>query len=188
MVEVLVGPAYSGSENIPWGFLQFFLFWIIFIQRIELGRTHSEQLSTTTLWPPIKPPTPWLSFWSLFAFARLFPLHFLSLLLQFSVSCISQTSGEQQQRNPKTNKKETKRRRRVVWEEDYSFKNKMECMKLGFLVLFLLFSSVHGGLFSGNKLPIISFDEGYSHLFGDNNLMVLRDGKSVHLSLDERTG
>lgn len=64
----------------------------------------------------------------------------------------------------------------------------MECLKLGFLVLFLLFSSVHGGLFSGNKLPIISFDEGYSHLFGDNNLMVLRDGKSVHLSLDERTG
>lgn len=56
------------------------------------------------------------------------------------------------------------------------------------LVIFLLFFSVNGGLFSGNKLPIISFDEGYSHLFGDNNLMVLRDGKSVHLSLDQRTG
>ncbi|CAN6550022.1 unnamed protein product [Malus baccata var. baccata] len=40
---------------------------------------------------------------------------------------------------------------------------------------------------SGN-LPIIPFDEGYTKLFGDDNLMILRDGKSVHLSLDERTG
>ncbi|KAL8137637.1 hypothetical protein V2J09_003638 [Rumex salicifolius] len=38
------------------------------------------------------------------------------------------------------------------------------------------------------NLPIISFDEGYSHLFGDGNMMLLRDGKSVHLNLDERTG
>ncbi|KAH6790362.1 xyloglucan endotransglucosylase/hydrolase 28 [Perilla frutescens var. frutescens] len=41
--------------------------------------------------------------------------------------------------------------------------------------------------FSGN-LPIISFDEGYSHLFGDGNLMVLKDGKSAHITLDDRTG
>ncbi|PSS26818.1 Xyloglucan endotransglucosylase/hydrolase protein [Actinidia chinensis var. chinensis] len=41
---------------------------------------------------------------------------------------------------------------------------------------------------SSRNLPIISFDEGYSQLFGDENLMVLKDGKSVHLSLDERTG
>ncbi|XP_042007687.1 probable xyloglucan endotransglucosylase/hydrolase protein 28 [Salvia splendens] len=41
--------------------------------------------------------------------------------------------------------------------------------------------------FSRN-LPIVPFDEGYSHLFGDTNLMVLRDGKSVHISLDQRTG
>ncbi|XP_057477803.1 probable xyloglucan endotransglucosylase/hydrolase protein 28 [Actinidia eriantha] len=41
---------------------------------------------------------------------------------------------------------------------------------------------------SSRNLPIISFDEGYSQLFGDENLMVLEDGKSVHLSLDERTG
>lgn len=40
----------------------------------------------------------------------------------------------------------------------------------------------------GNNFPIISFDEGYSHLFGDENLMVVKDGKDVHLSLDERTG
>jgi xyloglucan:xyloglucosyl transferase len=41
---------------------------------------------------------------------------------------------------------------------------------------------------SSSKLPIIAFDEGYTHLFGDNNLMVLRDGKSVRLTLNERTG
>jgi xyloglucan:xyloglucosyl transferase len=37
-------------------------------------------------------------------------------------------------------------------------------------------------------LPIISFDEGYTQLFGDDNLVMYRDGKRVHLSLDERTG
>ncbi|KAI3796280.1 hypothetical protein L1987_38947 [Smallanthus sonchifolius] len=56
-------------------------------------------------------------------------------------------------------------------------------------LLFVLLCSVfilgHG--FSRN-LPISSFDEGYSQLFGDDNLIVLKDGKSVHLSLDERTG
>ncbi|KAK2998121.1 hypothetical protein RJ639_026526 [Escallonia herrerae] len=41
---------------------------------------------------------------------------------------------------------------------------------------------------SSGNLPILSFDEGYSHLFGENNLMIHRDGKSVHISLDERTG
>ncbi|KAL9678853.1 hypothetical protein QQ045_016704 [Rhodiola kirilowii] len=38
------------------------------------------------------------------------------------------------------------------------------------------------------ELPVMSFDEGYTQLFGDDNLMVVKDGKSVHLSLDERTG
>lgn len=41
---------------------------------------------------------------------------------------------------------------------------------------------------SARDLPIISFDEGYNKLFGDDNLMILKDGKSVHLSLNERTG
>ncbi|XP_057750626.1 probable xyloglucan endotransglucosylase/hydrolase protein 28 [Arachis stenosperma] len=41
---------------------------------------------------------------------------------------------------------------------------------------------------STNLLPIIPFDEGYAPLFGDNNLVIHRDGKTVHLSLDERTG
>lgn len=57
------------------------------------------------------------------------------------------------------------------------------------LKLFLICSLVvlASGLSSRN-LPIISFDEGYSQLFGDDNLMLLQDGKSVHISLDERTG
>ena len=41
---------------------------------------------------------------------------------------------------------------------------------------------------SAKTLPIMSFDEGYNKLFGDDNLMILKDGKSVHLTLDERTG
>ena len=41
---------------------------------------------------------------------------------------------------------------------------------------------------SSRNLPIIPFDEGYAPLFGDSNLVIHRDGKSVHLSLDERTG
>lgn len=32
------------------------------------------------------------------------------------------------------------------------------------------------------------FDEGYLHMFGDNKLIILKDGKSAHISLDERTG
>ena len=57
---------------------------------------------------------------------------------------------------------------------------------LGFLCWCYLVVVVAYG--STKKLPIISFDEGYTHLFGDDNLAVVRDGKSVHLSLDERTG
>lgn len=38
------------------------------------------------------------------------------------------------------------------------------------------------------NLPIIAFEDGYTPLFGDHNLAIHRDGKSVHLSLDERTG
>ncbi|KAD3640498.1 hypothetical protein R6Q59_003265 [Mikania micrantha] len=53
------------------------------------------------------------------------------------------------------------------------------------LLLFSVFALVCG---SSRTLPISSFDEGFSHLFGDNNLQVLKDGKSVHLSLDQRTG
>ncbi|KAI3830651.1 hypothetical protein MKW92_030036 [Papaver armeniacum] len=41
------------------------------------------------------------------------------------------------------------------------------------------------------NLPILSFDEGYNHLFGDDNLVTNSkddDGKTVHLLLNKRTG
>ncbi|KVH97494.1 probable xyloglucan endotransglucosylase/hydrolase protein 28 [Cynara cardunculus var. scolymus] len=59
-----------------------------------------------------------------------------------------------------------------------------------FHLLFLVLSSSVFVLSYGfsKNLPTLSFDEGYSQLFGHNNLIVLKDGKSVHLSLDENTG
>lgn len=56
---------------------------------------------------------------------------------------------------------------------------------LGFFVLITFIVLVCG---ASKNLPILSFDEGYSQLFGDDHLMVVNDGKSVHLTLDERTG
>ncbi|KAK1364154.1 hypothetical protein POM88_039715 [Heracleum sosnowskyi] len=58
-----------------------------------------------------------------------------------------------------------------------------------YIKLFLIWSHVVLACgISSRNLPIISFDEGYSQLFGDDNLMLLQDGKSVHISIDERTG
>ncbi|KAJ0669338.1 putative xyloglucan:xyloglucosyl transferase [Helianthus annuus] len=62
----------------------------------------------------------------------------------------------------------------------------MDSFHMMFVMLCSVFVLVHG--FPRNDLPILSFDEGYSKLFGDDNLMVFKDGKSVQLSLDERTG
>jgi xyloglucan:xyloglucosyl transferase len=62
----------------------------------------------------------------------------------------------------------------------------MASFQMGFLFfcsMLFLFTSA-----SSRNLPIIAFDEGYTPLFGDNNVFVHKDGKSVHLSLDERTG
>lgn len=59
---------------------------------------------------------------------------------------------------------------------------------LGFLVMVCCLQLVVLVSGSTKNLPIINFDEGYTHLFGEDNLAVVRDGKSVHLSLDERTG
>ncbi|XP_057962812.1 probable xyloglucan endotransglucosylase/hydrolase protein 28 [Malania oleifera] len=56
---------------------------------------------------------------------------------------------------------------------------------LGLFLICSVFALASG---SSANLPILSFHEGYSHLFGNDNLMVLRDGKSVHISLDERSG
>ncbi|KAE9610552.1 hypothetical protein Lal_00029817 [Lupinus albus] len=62
----------------------------------------------------------------------------------------------------------------------------MERFHMG--LLFLFFSLFSAMVSSRNFLPMIPFDEGYTPLFGDNNLAIHRDGKTVHLSLDERTG
>ena len=54
-----------------------------------------------------------------------------------------------------------------------------------------MFMSLFSGLVSGftlQNLPITSFEESYMQLFGDKNLFVHKDGKSVRLTLDERTG
>ncbi|KAM0008050.1 putative xyloglucan:xyloglucosyl transferase [Helianthus debilis subsp. tardiflorus] len=59
---------------------------------------------------------------------------------------------------------------------------------MDYLILILGFVFALASSGSSTTLPISSFDEGFSHLFGDNNMQVLKDGKSVHLSLDQRTG
>lgn len=56
---------------------------------------------------------------------------------------------------------------------------------LNIFILCSIFVIVSG--FS-KKLQRLTFDEGYTQLFGHDNLMVLEDGNSVHISLDERTG
>ncbi|TXG57119.1 hypothetical protein EZV62_018432 [Acer yangbiense] len=58
-----------------------------------------------------------------------------------------------------------------------------DCVKL---LAFSLFVVAASGFY--RNMPLVPFDEGYTHLFGNDNLVVHRDGKSVHLSLDERTG
>ncbi|XP_010527818.1 PREDICTED: probable xyloglucan endotransglucosylase/hydrolase protein 28 [Tarenaya hassleriana] len=61
------------------------------------------------------------------------------------------------------------------------------CSLSSMLVFMALFAGLASG-FALEKLHVISFDEGYTHLFGDQNLVVRKDGKSARLSLDERTG
>ncbi|KAJ0037555.1 hypothetical protein Pint_22491 [Pistacia integerrima] len=50
-----------------------------------------------------------------------------------------------------------------------------------FSLLLVLASGFH------KSPPLVLFDEGYTHLFGNDNLVVHKDGKSVHLTLDEST-
>jgi hypothetical protein len=55
-------------------------------------------------------------------------------------------------------------------------------------VFFSWFSSFLNALLasaSHMNLPIMAFDEGYAQLFGDDHLVVHKDRKTVHLSLDE---
>ena len=65
----------------------------------------------------------------------------------------------------------------------------MEGSHMGLLLFFcssMLFAAFAAA--SSRNLPIIPVDEGYAPWCGDSNLVIHRDGKSVHLSLDERTG
>ncbi|KAK4762540.1 hypothetical protein SAY86_008308 [Trapa natans] len=41
---------------------------------------------------------------------------------------------------------------------------------------------------ASDGFPVVPFEEGYTQLFGDDNLVIHRDGNSVHLTLDERSG
>ncbi|RZR95269.1 hypothetical protein BHM03_00024128 [Ensete ventricosum] len=51
-------------------------------------------------------------------------------------------------------------------------------------------SSSHaaGSILKVPNLATLSFEEGYTQLFGDSNLMLHRNGRTVRLSLDQRTG
>jgi xyloglucan:xyloglucosyl transferase len=64
----------------------------------------------------------------------------------------------------------------------------MGCPHLGFLLMVCCFLHALLASASHGNLPIMAFDEGYTQLFGDDHLVVHKDGKTVHLSLDERTG
>ncbi|CAL9747921.1 unnamed protein product [Musa acuminata subsp. burmannicoides] len=60
-----------------------------------------------------------------------------------------------------------------------------------FVLFFLLVSALFFETTALPELPnltTLSFEEGYTQLFGDSNLMLHRDGMAVHLSLDQRTG
>ncbi|KAL6001200.1 putative xyloglucan endotransglucosylase/hydrolase protein 27 [Asimina triloba] len=57
-----------------------------------------------------------------------------------------------------------------------------------FLVILGFASSIRASTAVLGNPPVLSFEEGYTELFGDRNVMILRDGRTVHLSLDERTG
>lgn len=62
-----------------------------------------------------------------------------------------------------------------------------------FLPILLLGSALYicnatSGLPELPKLTTLSFEEGYTQLFGDSNLMLHGDGRNVHISLDQRTG
>ncbi|KAJ4961830.1 hypothetical protein NE237_021740 [Protea cynaroides] len=59
--------------------------------------------------------------------------------------------------------------------------------RLGFLMVLSVLVLAYATP-KNHNLPVLSFDEGYSHLFGDDNLMILKDGKTVHTSLSERSG
>ncbi|KAL5217202.1 hypothetical protein ABZP36_017886 [Zizania latifolia] len=66
------------------------------------------------------------------------------------------------------------------------------CSLLPILVAVLLARAAATAAMDNKLLPAataaLSFEEGYTQLFGDSNLVLHGDGKRVHISLDERTG
>ncbi|ONK65331.1 uncharacterized protein A4U43_C07F36020 [Asparagus officinalis] len=64
----------------------------------------------------------------------------------------------------------------------------MMALFISALSLYLLFSTASCNSILFENYTYLPFDEGYTQLFGDDNLMLLRDGKTVHISLDERSG
>ncbi|KAJ6816587.1 putative xyloglucan endotransglucosylase/hydrolase protein 28 [Iris pallida] len=54
------------------------------------------------------------------------------------------------------------------------------------LVFFCTIATSYGHVFE--NYTSLAFEEGYTQIFGDSNLMLVRDGRAVHLSLDERSG
>uniref|UniRef100_A0A0D9XDF6 Xyloglucan endotransglucosylase/hydrolase n=1 Tax=Leersia perrieri TaxID=77586 RepID=A0A0D9XDF6_9ORYZ len=62
------------------------------------------------------------------------------------------------------------------------------------LLLLLLAAALHGGDATPPPVKLaggarhVAFDEGYTQMFGDGNLALLRHGRRVHLTLDESTG
>ncbi|XP_042456883.1 probable xyloglucan endotransglucosylase/hydrolase protein 28 [Zingiber officinale] len=62
-----------------------------------------------------------------------------------------------------------------------------------FLLILLLGSALYicnaaSGLPELPNLTTLSFEEGYTQLFGDSNLRLHGDGRNIHISLDQRTG
>ncbi|KAK9000794.1 hypothetical protein V6N11_081280 [Hibiscus sabdariffa] len=72
-----------------------------------------------------------------------------------------------------------------MWENGVEMGMKLPYLGSSLFLVLALVSVVASG--SEKGLPIISFDEGYNQLFGDDNLAIHRDGKTVHLTLNERT-
>ncbi|XP_058079534.1 probable xyloglucan endotransglucosylase/hydrolase protein 28 [Magnolia sinica] len=59
---------------------------------------------------------------------------------------------------------------------------------VGYLWIFMVCTTILATNAITQNPPILAFDEGYTQLFGDTNLMLHRGGKTVHISLDERSG
>ncbi|XP_077241023.1 putative xyloglucan endotransglucosylase/hydrolase protein 27 [Tasmannia lanceolata] len=59
---------------------------------------------------------------------------------------------------------------------------------MGYLRFLMVFATFVLSSAIPQNMPVLSFEEGYTQLFGDSNLMLHRDGETVHISLDEKTG